>query len=278
LLTGATGTLGRALRPRLRESGHTVRAASRSPPDDADRDWMELDLTTGQGIDAAVADADVVIHAATAPRGDAEAVDVAGTERLLDAAAAAGVSNFVYVSIVGVDEIPYSYYEHKLAAERAVESSAVPFTILRATQFHEFLDDVFGAVSRLPVWPLPTRMRLQPVAVAEVAAAVAEHATSEPHGRVPAVGGPEVRTLGELARAYRDARGLRRPVVRLPVPGAVVRGFREGDATCPDRNVGTQTWETWLGERYGGDVSEQAPAGRKDSERNDRRQEGTETG
>jgi len=251
LLTGATGTLGLALRPRLRESGHSVRAASRLPPDD-DGDWVKLDLTTSQGIDAAVSGVDVVVHAATAPRGDAEAVDVAGTERLLDAAAAAGVSNFLYVSIVGVDAIPYAYYEHKLAAERAVESSAVPSTILRATQFHDFLDGVLGTVSRLPVWPLPTRMRLQPVAVAEVAAAVAEHATPDASGRVPPVGGPEVRTLGELARAYRDARGLRRPVVRLPVPGAVVRGFREGDATCPGRDVGTQTWEAWLADRYGG--------------------------
>ncbi|WP_121822167.1 SDR family oxidoreductase [Halostella salina] len=251
LLTGATGTLGRGLRPRLRELGHTVRAASRSPPDDADGDWVTLDLATSEGIDAAVADADVVVHAATAPRGDSEAVDVTGTERLLDAAADAGVSNFLYVSIVGIDEIPYSYYEHKLAAERAVESSDVPATVLRATQFHSFLDGVLGAVSRLPVWPLPTRMQLQPVAVDEVAEAVAEHATPHAGGRVPPIGGPEVRTLGELARAYRDARGLRRPVVRLPLPGAVASGFRAGDATCPDRAVGTTTWEAWLADRYG---------------------------
>ncbi|MFD1512870.1 SDR family oxidoreductase [Halomarina rubra] len=249
LLTGATGTLGTALRPRLRAAGHTVRAASRTPVDDAN-EWTALDLATGEGVEAAVADADVVVHTASAPRGDSEAVDVEGTKRLLAAAEDAGVSNLLYVSIVGVDEIPLSYYEHKLAAERAVEASAVPSTVVRATQFHEFVADLLDGVSRLPVWPLPTRFRVQPVAVEAVAAAVVEHATPESGGRVSPVCGPEVLSLGEVARTYRTTRGLRRPVVRLPVPGAVARGFRDGAATCPDRGVGA-TWEEWLADRYG---------------------------
>lgn len=259
LLTGATGRLGRVLRPRLASAGHDLRAASRSPPRDGEAtidgetEWVELDLAEGTGIETAVSDVDVVVHAASAPMGDTEAVDVRGTERLLSAADDAGVSNFVYVSIVGVDEIPYSYYEHKVAAERAVESSAVPATILRATQFHSFVDELLGTASRLPVWPLPTTFRVQPVAAADVADAISTHAGPESAGRVAPVGGPAVRSLGELATAYRDARGLRRPIVRLPIPGGIARGFRGGHATCPDRAVGTVTWESWLAERYGGD-------------------------
>ncbi|WP_265108897.1 SDR family oxidoreductase [Halosolutus halophilus] len=249
LLTGATGTLGRTLRPRLQDAGHDVRAASRSPPAEGgapNPEWIELDLVDGTGLRSAVEDADVVVHAATAPRGDSEAVDVRGTERLLEAAAAAGVDNFLYVSIVGVDEIPYSYYEHKLAAERAVEGSAVPSTIVRATQFHPFVHDLLDAVSRLPVWPLPTEFRLQPIDVREAADAIVDHATADPSGRVPPVGGPEVRTVGELARTYRDAEGLRRPIVRFPIPGSVAGGFRSGAALCPERTVGTVTWEEWV--------------------------------
>lgn len=273
LLTGATGTLGEALRPRLLAAGHEVRATSRSPPgrggdpsdsvaDEDGLEWARIDLAEGTGIEAALAGVDVVVHAATAPRGDTEAVDVAGTERLLAAAADAGVSNFLYVSIVGVDEIPFSYYEHKLAAERAVEASDVPGTVLRATQFHAFVDDILGSLSWLPVWPLPTALQVQPVDVTEVAAAVVDHATPEASGRVPPVCGPEVRTLGDLARAYREARGLRRPVVRLPVPGAVAGGFRAGHATRPDRAVGTVTWEAWLRDRYGtGAASAESPQG-----------------
>lgn len=265
LLTGATGTLGSAVRPRLAEAGHAVRAASRSPPGSGaggvdttgtgEVEWVEVDLATGDGVESAVADVDAVVHAASAPQGDTEAVDVAGTERLLDAAAAAGVDHLLYVSIVGVDEIPFSYYEHKLAAERAVESSPVPSTILRATQFHSFVADLLDSVAWLPVWPLPTRFQVQPVAVEAVAEAVVEHVGDGPGGRVPPVGGPAVRSLGDLARAYRDAKGLRRAVVRLPLPGAVAKGFRAGHATCPERTVGTTTWEAWLAAREGGEAT-----------------------
>lgn len=279
LLTGATGRLGRALGPRLQTAGHELRAASRSPRDAGDggiggagserdrenpgrTEWVEVDLLDGTGVETAVAGADVVIHAATAPQGDSEGVDVAGTERLLDAAGRAGVSNFVYVSIVGVDEIPYAYYEHKLTAEEMVLASEVPATVLRATQFHGFVDDLLAGLSRLPVWPLPTRFRLQPIDVAEVADAVVDHATPSASGRVAPVGGPEVLSVGEIARAYRAARGLRRPVVRLPVPGEIAGGFRAGHATCPDHARGTTTWEAWLARRYGDEETE-ASRGRR---------------
>ncbi|WP_222916360.1 NAD(P)H-binding protein [Natrinema sp. SYSU A 869] len=251
LLTGATGTLGTALRPQLQNANRDVRAASRSPPaDDDDEAWVAMDLAGGTGIRRAVEDIDVVVHAATAPQGDTEAVDVRGTERLLQAAADAGVSNFVYVSIVGVDEISFSYYEHKLAAERAVEASAVPSTIVRATQFHSFIADILETVSWLPVWPLPTGIRLQPIDVREAADAIADHATPDPAGRGPDIGGPEGRTVRDLAATYCDVRGLRRPIVRLPFPGETAAAFRAGDGLCPDRTVGTVTWEEWVTARY----------------------------
>ena len=246
LVTGATGTLGEALLARLRAAGHEVRAASRSPTDGGGVDWVTLDLVRGDGVEAALEGVDVVVHAATAPTGDTEAVDVEGTKRLLEAAADAGVSNFVYPSIVGIESIPYSYYEHKLAAERAIGESDVGHTIVRATQFHEFVADTFETLSKLPVWPLPTRMRIQPVAVDEVADALVEHVVPEPGGRLPPIAGPEVHTVGELARAYRAANGLRRPVFRLPIPTATFRAFRDGKATRPDRAVGTVRWEAWL--------------------------------
>jgi len=253
LVTGATGTLGTALRPRLDEAGHEVLAASRTPPENRAEgvDWVSLDLVDGTGIDRAVSDVDVVVHAATAPQGDSEAVDVRGTERLLAAAADAGVENFLYVSIVGIDEIPYSYYEHKLAAEQAVEASDVPSTIVRATQFHQFLDELLGALSWLPVWPLPTKMQVQPVDVGEVAGEIVEHADADDSGRVAPVGGPEVLTVGDIATTYRDARGWRRPVVRLPVPGKVTGAFRDGQAVCPDQAVGTVTWDAYLDSESG---------------------------
>lgn len=252
LLTGATGMLGQALQPRLADAGHTVRGTSRSPPDDEGPvdEWVALSLPDRPGFEAALDDVDVVVHAASDARGDHEAVDVRGTERLLEAAGAAGVSNFLYVSIVGIDEVSYGYYDSKLAAERLVESSDVPWTIVRITQFHPFVDMIAGMVARLPVWPLPTKWQLQPIDLGEAADAVVEHATAEAAGRVPDVGGPEVRTVGEIADAYREARDLRRLVVRLPIPGSAARGLRAGKITCPDRDVGRITWEDYLAAEY----------------------------
>jgi len=277
LVTGATGTLGSALVPRLSEAGHTVRAASRSPPETTDRDagdpastggasaadkWVELDLETGAGIERAVENVDVVVHAASDPTGDSEVVDARGTERLVTAAETASVAHVVYPSIVRVDEIPYAYYEHKLAAERAFEASDVPETILRATQFHQFVDDVIGTVARWPLWPLPTDFMGQPVDAREVAERVVEYAEGDPQGRVSPMGGPAVLTGREIVEAYREARGLRRLVVRLPIPGAAASEFRAGTNTCPENAVGATTWEAWLAEQYGGArESLSAPAG-----------------
>ncbi|WP_254831360.1 SDR family oxidoreductase [Haloglomus salinum] len=251
LVTGGTGTLGQTLVPRLQEAGHTVRATSRSARSGDDVEWAQMDLADGTGIRDAVAGVDVIIHTASDPLGDTEAVDIEGTKRLLDAAAEAGVSNFVYISIVGIENIPYSYYEAELEAERAIESSDVPSTILRATQFHPFVDEMLGMVTRLPVWLLPTEMRIQPVDTGVVADRLVELATTEASGRPDPVGGPEVRTVGDLATAYREARGSWRPVVRLPIPTATFARFREGAATCPDHAVGSVTWEEWLETEYG---------------------------
>lgn len=250
LVTGGTGTLGQALLPRLHEEGHTVRATSRSARTDDNVEWVQMDLEDDTGIRDAIDDVDIVIHTASDPLGDTEAVDIEGTKHLLEAAAEEGVSNFVYISIVGIDDIPYSYYEAKLEAERAIEASEVPSTILRATQFHPFVDEMLGMVTRLPVWLLPTEMRIQPVDPGVVADRLVEHATRDASGRLDPVGGPEVRTVGELATAYREARGRWRPIVRLPIPTATFARFREGAATCPDHAVGSPTWEEWLETEY----------------------------
>lgn len=251
LLTGATGVLGEKLLQRLRETHHNVLGVSRSPPARSDVEWVELDLTTDEGIADAVAGVDIIVHAASDARGDSEAVDVRGTERLLDAAADADVRNFVYVSIVGIDEIPYSYYQHKHTAERTIEANPVPSTTVRITQFYPFVAYLLGSIRKLPVWPLPTRYKLQPIDPGEAADAVVQHVTDEPSGRVPNIGGPDVLSVRELAETYRAHLGVRRPIIRLPIPGRVSSAFRAGTATCPDRTIGTISWTEWLAEQEG---------------------------
>src|SRR5690554_5733783 len=145
LVTGGTGILGTELRPRLDAAGYAVRIMSRRAPqpgEDAGVEWAQADINTGDGLPAAVRDVDTIIHAASAGFGDSYRADVQGTRRLLEAAREAGVGHFIYISIVGIDRIDYEYYRHKLEAEKLIEQSGMPFSILRAPQFHALVDAI----------------------------------------------------------------------------------------------------------------------------------------
>src|SRR2546427_6694827 len=205
LVTGGTGTLGRPAVQRLVERGQEVRVLPRRPSP-ALRSGVAAvrgDLSTGAGIAAAVEGADTVLHAASNTGLGLGRGDVAGTERLLDAARSAGVAHLLYVSIVGIDRIPLAYYRRKLACEQLVAASGIGHTILRATQFHELLSAALLAVERWPLVPLPVTWRFQPVAAEEAAARAVDLLLSGPHGRAPDFGGPEVTTLGDMARVWR---------------------------------------------------------------------------
>jgi uncharacterized protein YbjT (DUF2867 family) len=250
LLTGGTGGLGREVVRAAEAAGHSVRIASRrarAADAPAGREWARMDMETGAGISEALADVDAVIHAASDPRRHA-AVDVEGTRRLANAARAAGTPHLVYVSIVGVDEIPFGYYRAKLAAERIVAESGVPHSILRITQFHSFVDTLLAGCARAPlILPLPTTFRFQSVDTGEAAARLLRAAEAGPGGRLPDFGGPEVLTWGEMARPWKAARGIRKPTVHLPLPGALAAAFRAGKNTVRGGGEhGTVRWEAWL--------------------------------
>jgi uncharacterized protein YbjT (DUF2867 family) len=241
LVTGATGRLGTPTVDRLRAAGHDVRALSRHPGPGL----TTGNLFTGAGIAEAVAGADTVVHLATGPRGKG---DVELTRTLLDAATHAGVRHVVLVSIVGIDEIPLPYYRDKVVVERLVRESALPHTILRATQFHPFVEAMFTAQHRLPVVVVPA-IQLQPIAVEEVADRLVELAGSAPAGRVADIGGPEQRRLPDLARLWARSTGTRRPVVPVSLPGKLFAAYRSGAAMVPGPAYGRQTFADHLAAR-----------------------------
>ncbi|MCB5165274.1 NAD(P)H-binding protein [Streptomyces bambusae] len=237
LVTGGTGTLGSLLVPRLRAAGHEVRVLSRSSPE------YPVDLRDGTGLDAALTGADTVVHCASSPSGG----DEEAARHLIAAARRAGLGHLVYISIVGVDAVPLGYYRAKHAVERLIERSGVPYTILRATQFHELLVQLFRTVSRLPVLLVPA-VPDQPIAAEEVADRLAVLAAGAPSGRVPDLGGPEVASLPDLARSYLRTRGTRRPVLPVRLPGKTFTAFRQGAHLTPTRPTGTTTFTTHLTE------------------------------
>ena len=237
LVTGGTGHLGRPTVSHLRAAGHGVRVLSRKQgPDRA-----VADLTTGVGLQTAFDGVDVVVHLATSLGHG----DVQQARNLVEAAA--GIRHLVVMSIAGIDRIPLSYYKTKLAVEQIVGESHVPYTIQRATQFHDLIDRVFSAQRYSPVLFAPT-MSLQPIAVEDVASRLTELVGQVPlKGHAPDIGGPERRTVHDLARIWKQAKGSRRPIVPVRLGGKVFRAFANGEAMVDGPTYGRITFAEYFG-------------------------------
>jgi uncharacterized protein YbjT (DUF2867 family) len=204
------------------------------------------DLSTGRDLAMAVAGAEVIVHAASAPRGDHWQVDVAGTRRLVEAVDRGRLRHLVYVSIVGVDRIPWNYYRAKFAAEQVLQASGLPLTILRATQFFDLVDELLEQARRGPVLPVPMGWRVQPVDPAEVAAHLTDLVTASPTGGVLEFGGPEEHSAADLARMWTGARAPGTRVVATPLPGKLSTAFREGAAVPTGGGRGRRTYAEHL--------------------------------
>ena len=261
LVAGGTGTLGRLVVARLQEAGCDVRVLSRRSREGGERikedaegiEFVTGDLATGEGTDAAVAGARIIVHCAGSAKGDEDKA-----RHLVRAASRAGARHLVYISVVGADRIPiasgvdramFGYFESKLAAERAVAGSGLPWTTLRATQFHDLMLKTAQGMAKLPVIPVPAGFRFQPVDAGEVADRLVELALGTPAGLVPEIAGPRVYEMAELLRGYLRAVGKHRPIVQVPLPGKAARAFRGGANLAPDRAVGRLTWEDFLAAR-----------------------------
>jgi uncharacterized protein YbjT (DUF2867 family) len=243
LVTGGTGRLGSRLVAPLQDAGHSVRTMSRRGTGPG---GVRGDLATGFDIGTALRSAEIVVHAASDPRGDPWQVDVAGTRRLVQAVDRERLRHLVYVSIVGVDRVPYGYYHAKFAAEQVLLASGLPVTLLRITQFHHFVDELLGTARRGPIVPVPMGWRLQPVDVGEAAAEVVRVASGEPSGGVLEFGGPHEESAADLARAWAAAREPGTHVVATPVPGKLSAAIRDGAGLPTSGGRGTRTYADHL--------------------------------
>jgi uncharacterized protein YbjT (DUF2867 family) len=253
LVTGGTGTLGRLIVPRLRAAGCEVRVLSRSQHAAADGiEFVIGDLGTGEGIEPAVDGVGTIVHCAGSAKGDEDKA-----RNLVRAASRAGAPHLVYISVVGADRIPivsrvdramFGYFGYKLAAERVIADSGLPFTTLRTTQFYDLLLMVAQQMVKLPVLPAPA-IRFQPIDADEVAARLTDLALGEPAGLVPDMGGPRVYAMADLLRGYLRATHRHRPIVPLRQPGKAAQAVRAGANLAPEQAVGQRTWEDFLTER-----------------------------
>jgi uncharacterized protein YbjT (DUF2867 family) len=238
LVTGGTGTVGRVVVDRLLAAGATVRILSRGRRrHHSDVEHVVGNVRSGDGLDAAVAGVDTIVAC----------VDPA--EHLVAAAKRAGEPHLVYISIVGVDRVPFPYYRAKLADERLIAASGLPWTVLRATQFHDLIAVLLRFLAKPPIMALPAGWRVQPVDVRDVGERLAELALGEPVGRAPDFAGPEVRDVTDLARSYLSMVGKRRPFLPIWLPGKVFRAYRTGGHLAPEHAAGTITFEQYLAEQ-----------------------------
>lgn len=242
-IVGGTGLTGRAVGVAALEAGHEPVVLARS---------AGVDLMTGAGLNAALASVDAVIDVSDHKRirGAHEFFGTAGT-KLLAAEKRAGVRHHVALSIVGVDRVDNRYYAAKCRQEEVVAAGDVPWTVLRVTQFHEFVEQILGMTPG-PIALFP-RMRSQPVAVREVAAALVAHAAGPPARRAPELAGPRVEELTDLARRVVAAGDRRRRVIPIRMPGAGGRQMASGGLlpTAPGPR-GRKTFDDWLSDRGNG--------------------------
>jgi len=196
---------------------------------------------------------DAIVHAASATREPwrGRAVDVRGTRRLLAMAHEANIRHFLYVSIVGIDGVGYPYYRTKLAAEAEVRKDIVPWSILRATQFHDFVELLLRGFARMRgLIAVPYAWQLQPVDVNEVARRVVDVVLGEPGGLLPDFGGPEIRDMKSLAQSWLSMRKDERRMIDLRLPLKFSRQIAEGHLTSPEHKDGHVTFEQHLAQKY----------------------------
>ncbi|WP_308420879.1 SDR family oxidoreductase [Nesterenkonia cremea] len=240
-VVGGTGTVGSLVVEAAQARGHEAIPASRS---------TGVDVTTGEGLNEALRGADAVIDVSSMPTlSVSPAVKFFSTaaKNVLAAAEAAEVPHVVRLSIIGVDRNPHGFYAGQLAMEKIYNDAAVPTTILRAAQFHEFAAQTLQRSTLGPVVLAP-RARVQPVAGWEVAEKLVSLAEGQPLGRAADLAGPHEEDLAEMVRAYARSQGSRRLIlpVRLPVP--MMRGMAAGlQLPREGAQLGTETFAEWLG-------------------------------
>ena len=254
LVTGGTGTLGRLVVDRLLAADCSVRVQGRGPRVAAHGgDYVRADFATGEGVATALRGVSTVVHCAGSSRGDDHKA-----RRMVHAAVQGGVRHIVNISVVGagrvpvtsgVDRVMFGYYAAKAAAERAIIASGIPWSNLRATQFHQLILTTVRGMSRVPVIPVP-RFRFQPIDAAEVADRLVALACSAPAGAAGEMGGPRTYTMAELLRSYLHVTSRRRVLVPMSIPGNAARALMDGANLSPQSANGGRSWEDFLRARF----------------------------
>ena len=250
IVIGGSGLIGKKVVTNLRQRGHEVVAASPS---------SGVNTVTGEGLAQALAGAQVVVDVANAPSWEDNAVlaffETSG-RNLLTAEAAAGIGHHVALSVVGTDRLLASgYFRAKMAQEKLIQAGPIPYTIVRATQFFEFVGGIAKEATEGQTVRLPSAL-MRPIAADDVAAAMADVALAKPLNGMLELAGPEPIRQDELVRQFLNATGDPRKVTADP--NALYYGLKVNDQSLtpgPNPRLGPTRFQDWL--------SQQKPGGKR---------------
>lgn len=245
LVTGSTGHLGSTLLKQLKGTDYKIKITSRRKPEGLGQfDWVYSDLSSGEGLEEAIKDVDVIIHAATSPIKNSKMVEVLGFKRFLGKME--HVKHLIYPSIVGIDEIPFKYYKQKFEAEELLKNSSIPHTIVRATQFHNFVENLFISKPLFKRYVIPGNFKFQSVDVSEFASHLIGLVEKDPQGRADDFGGPVIMTLKEMVELKIKKNNESNKVLSISFPGKLYKSISEGRNTNSFRKMGKITFEDYL--------------------------------
>ncbi|WP_289057222.1 NAD(P)H-binding protein [uncultured Flavobacterium sp.] len=250
LVTGGNGNLGKYVVEALlkKEIKTVVLTTKTSITTQNNIQFFTGDLLENIGLKEAAEDVEVIIHCASNPRNFLQ-TDIEGTKNLLNAVDRNSIKHFIYISIVGIDKSDYPYYQAKLQVENIVANSGIPFTILRTTQFHDFVLNMIKTLDqngKSDSITIPSGLRFQSVAVQEVAELLASIALEQSKGLIKDFGGPEVLHFEEMTKSYLETIQSDKDIV-LEIPEDIRHKlFTTGVNLCPENNAGKQTWKEYL--------------------------------
>ena len=247
LITGGTGLLGKTVCQILDSKGITYQIASHQQlrPDNS----VFMDLRTGEGMQNAVRDKSVILHLASDKKHPDN--DVYGTAHLLNSLKKQALCpHFIYISIVGVEELAMPYFKQKVQIEQMVIKSGLPYSIVKATQFHEYIDSQLTSFFRFGIGLLPKNILVQPVSVVSVANVLADLCMSGATYEIQSLGGPEVLKLEELASQWLQHRKESKKYLPLPLWGKSGKKLKDGVLTYPQKKLKGVNWSSWLKEHY----------------------------
>ncbi|CAF2643448.1 unnamed protein product [Rotaria sp. Silwood2] len=263
LVTGGNGVLGQAVSKLFLSNNTNFLIASRNQKaktydnnnaaSHLNLKWNYMDLSKKEGLNKSVNnDIDTILHLASIhiQKIDGQPGDIILTKNLLDSIQEKNIKHFVYISIVGIDKIPFSYYKAKLECEHLIKASGIPYTILRATQFHDFVDFVASKLLKFPITIVPKSFKVQPIQVEAVAMELDKIIKESPLNSTYNIGGKKIYNMKEIMDSLLKIRHENKLILNMPAISNVIKGFIKGYNTCGNISLNSNTWEEYLSKKY----------------------------